>query len=94
MALDGQPGRGSQQQGAPGGPRLAALAHRVGVTLAQQAVDDKTNEMPVAVEGLRHRGREGRSVTREAGLTQRPMAQQIGDAGGAYVRGGTETQPQ
>ena len=41
--------RGSQKQGASGAHLLSALAHHVGVTLAQQAVDDKTNEIPVAL---------------------------------------------
>src|SRR5215471_12542897 len=44
VAIDGKTLRGSQQQGPPGAHLLSALAHRVGLTLAQQAVDDKTNE--------------------------------------------------
>jgi hypothetical protein len=43
IAIDGKTLRGSQKQGAPGVHLLSALAHRVGLTLAQQAVDDKTN---------------------------------------------------
>src|SRR5215468_11297096 len=45
LAIDGKTLRGSQKQGAPGAHLLSALAHRVGLTLAQQAVDDKTNEI-------------------------------------------------
>jgi DDE_Tnp_1-associated len=44
MALDGKTLRGSKKQGAPGTHLLSALAHQVGVTLAQQGVDDKTND--------------------------------------------------
>jgi hypothetical protein len=62
--------------------RLAAFAHRLGVTLAPQAVDDKTHALPVALELLRPRVLEGRIVTRDALLTQRQMAQQIVGAGG------------
>jgi hypothetical protein len=51
VALDGKTLRGSKKQGAPGTPLLVALAHHVGVTLAQHAVDDKTNEN-TAVETL------------------------------------------
>jgi predicted transposase YbfD/YdcC len=94
MALDGKTLRGSQKQGAPGAHLLSALAHRVGVTLAQQAVDDKTNEIPVAVEVLRQLGLQGRSVTMDALLTQRQSAQQIVDAGGDYVMVVKENQPQ
>jgi hypothetical protein len=51
IALDGKTLRGSKKQGAPGTPLLSALAHHVGVTLAQHAVDDTTNEI-TAVEPL------------------------------------------
>jgi hypothetical protein len=94
LALDGKTLRGSQQQGAPGAHLLSALAHRVGVTLTQQAVDDKTNESPVAVEVLRQRVLQGRIVTMDALLTQRQSAQQIVDAGGDSVRVVKEKQPQ
>jgi len=43
--LDGKTLRGSRKQGAPGVHLLSALSHHVGLTLAQQAVSDKTNEM-------------------------------------------------
>jgi predicted transposase YbfD/YdcC len=94
IALDGKTLRGSQKQGAPGAHLLSALAHRVGVTLAQQAVDDKTNEIPVAVEMLRQLVLEGRIVTMDALLTQRQIAQQIVEAGGNYVMVVKENQPQ
>jgi predicted transposase YbfD/YdcC len=94
IALDGKTLRGSQKQGAPGVHLLSALAHRVGVTLAQQAVDDKTNEIPVALEVLRHLVLGGRIVTMDALLTQRQIAQQIVDAGGDYVMVVKENQPQ
>jgi predicted transposase YbfD/YdcC len=94
IAIDGKTLRGSQKQGAPGVHLLSALAHRVGLTLAQQAVDDKTNEIPVAVELLRHLVLEGRIVTMDALLTQRQIAQQIVDAGGDYVMVVKANQPQ
>jgi hypothetical protein len=75
-------------------PLLSALAHRVGVTLAQQAVDDKTNAIPVAMELLRHLVLAGRLVTRDALLTQRQIAQQIVEAGGDYVMVVKANQPQ
>jgi len=93
IALDGKTLRGSKQQGAPGAPRLSALAHRVGFTLAQQAVADTSNEMPAAVELLRHGVLEGRGVTMDALLPQRQLAQQMVEAGGDYVRIVKENQP-
>jgi predicted transposase YbfD/YdcC len=94
IAIDGKTLRGSQQQGAPGVHLLSALAHRLGMTLAQQAVADKTNEIPVALELLRQVILEGRVVTMDALLTQRPIAQQIVAAGGDYVMVVKENQPQ
>ena len=94
IAIDGKTLRGSQKQGAPGVHLLSAFAHRIGLTLTQQSVDDKTNEIPVAVELLRPLVLEGRIVTMDALLTQRPIAQQIVDAGGDYVMVVKENQPQ
>ena len=94
IAVDGKTLRGSQKQGAPGAHRLSALGHRLGLTLAQQAVGDKTNEMPVGLEWLRQVVLEGRVVTMEALLTPRQMAQQIVEAGGDYVMVVKGNQPQ
>jgi hypothetical protein len=94
IAIDGKTLRGSQTQGAPGAHLLSALAHRVGLTLAQQAVDDKTNELPVALDLLRHLVLEGRIITMDALLTQRQMAQHIVAARGDYVMVVKENQPQ
>jgi len=94
IAVDGKTLRGSQKQGAPGAPLLSALGHRLGLTLAQHAVADKTNEMPVVMELLRQVVLEGRVVTMDALLTQRAMAQQIVQAGGDYVMVVKDNQPQ
>jgi predicted transposase YbfD/YdcC len=93
VALDGKTLRGSKKQGAPGTHLLSALAHHVGVTLAQHAVDDKTNEI-TAVETLLHQlVLEGRVMTMDALLTQRHVAQTIVDQGGDYVMIVKENQP-
>jgi predicted transposase YbfD/YdcC len=93
VALDGKTLRGSKKQGAPGTHLLSALAHHVGVTLAQHVVDDKTNEI-TAVEPILHQlVLEGRIVTMGALLTQRPIAQTIVDKGGDYVMIIKENQP-
>jgi predicted transposase YbfD/YdcC len=94
IAVDGKTLRGRQKQGAPGVHLLSALGHRLGVTLAQRAVADKTNEMPVALDLLRQLVLEGRVVTMDALLTQRQIAQQIVEAGGDYVMVVKENQPQ
>ena len=94
IAIDGKTLRGSKKQGAPGAHLLSALAHRIGLTLAQRAVDDKTNEIPVALDLLRHLVLEGRIVTMDALLTQRQIAQHIVAARGDYVMVVKENQPQ
>jgi predicted transposase YbfD/YdcC len=93
VALDGKTLRGSKKQGAPGTHLLSALAHQVGVTLAQHAVDDKTNEITAVETLLHHLVLEGRIVTMDALLTQRQVAQTIVDKGGDYVMIVKENQP-
>ena len=94
IALDGKTLRGSKTQGAPGTHLLSALAHHVGVTLAQHAVDDKTNEITAVETILEQLVLEGRIVTMDALLTQRHVAQTIVDKGGDYVMIVKENQPQ
>lgn len=74
MAIDGKTRRRRKKQGAPSAHRLAALAHRVGLTLMHLAVADQTNEMPIVIALLRHLVRAGRVVTRDALLTPRQIA--------------------
>src|SRR5262247_21830 len=94
IALDGKTLRGSRKQGAPGVHLLSALSHRLGLTLAQQAVDDKTNEITQVETVLRQLVLKDRVVTMDALLTQRHVAQTIVDAGGDYVMIVKDNQPQ
>jgi predicted transposase YbfD/YdcC len=93
VALDGTTLRGSRKQGAPGVPLLSALSHHVGLTLAHQAVADKTHEIPQVETGLRQLVLPGRMLTMDALLTQRQVAQPIGEAGGDSVMLVTDHQP-
>ena len=47
------------------------IAGSLALTLAQQAVDDKTNEIPVALDLLRHMVLEGRIVTTSTSESER-----------------------
>ena len=94
VALDGKTLRGSHKQGAPGVHLLSALSHHVGLTLTQQAVDAKTNEITQVETVLRQIVLKERVVTMDALLTQRHVAQTIVDAGGDYVMIVKENQPQ
>ena len=79
IAIDGKTERGSKKQGAPGTHLLSALSHRLGLTLAQQAVDDKTNEISAIEDLLDVLVLKGRVVTVDALNTQRFVAQTILD---------------
>jgi len=94
VALDGKTLRGSRKQGAPGVHLLSALSHRLGLTLAQQAVDDKTNEITQVEPVLRQLVLKERVVTMDALLTQRHVAQTLVDEGGDDVMTVKEKQPQ
>ena len=93
-AIDGKTLRGSKKQGAPGVHLLSALSHHVGMTLAQVAVDDKSNEITAVESLLSSLVLEGRVITMDALLTQRRIAQQSIDAGGDYVMIVKDNQPQ
>src|SRR4029450_6543269 len=69
-----------QEAGRPWRPAPLGAGAPCRLDTAQQGVDDKTNESPVALDLLRQLVLEGRIVTMDAVLTQRQMAQQIVDA--------------
>ena len=85
VALDGKTLRGSQHQGALNVHLLSALSHRLGLTLGQQAVGDKTNEISHVVPLLHGLVLEGRIFTMDALLTQRAVAETIVAGGGDYL---------
>ncbi len=93
LALDGKALRGSRKQGAPGAHLLSVVSQALGLTVAQAAVGDKTNEIPVAPDVLRELVLTGRVVTMDALLTQREVAQAILDGGGDYLMVAKGNQP-
>lgn len=94
IAIDGKTLRGSRKQGAPGAHLLSAVSHRVGLTLGQVAVDEKTNEIPLAPTLLASLVLKGRVVTMDALLTQREVARAVLAGGGDYLMLVKENQPQ
>ena len=64
---------------------LSALSHRLGITLAQQAVADKSNELFQIEDVLEALLLTSRIVTTDALHTQRYVAQTILDGDGDYV---------
>jgi predicted transposase YbfD/YdcC len=94
IAVDGKTLRGSKQQGAPETHLVSVLAHRAGLTLMQQAVAAKTNELKEVETVLGQIVWTGRIVTMDALLTQRQVAQTMVEAGGDYVMSVKDNQPQ
>jgi len=85
IAMDGKTAKGSLKQGCPISHFLSAVSHKLGLTLAQNGVDAKTNEIGVVSQVLRNLVLEGRVVTMDALLTQREVAKDILAGGGDYV---------
>ncbi|MBA3443041.1 MAG: ISAs1 family transposase [Pyrinomonadaceae bacterium] len=85
VCLDGKTLRGSRKQGARAAHLLSALGQRLGMTLAQVAVDEKTNEIGVVLDLLKELMLKGKVVTCDALLTQREVAHTVTDQGGDYV---------
>jgi predicted transposase YbfD/YdcC len=94
LAVDGKTLRGSKKQGAAETHLLSVLAHHVGLTLTQQAVAAKTNEIKEVETVFGEIVLAGRIVTMDALLTQRQVAQTIVEAGGDYVMIVKDNQPQ
>jgi hypothetical protein len=82
VAIDGKTLRGSKKQGAMDVHLLSAVSHGLGLTLGQQAVDDKTNEITAIQQLLHLLLLEGRVVTMDALLTQKEIATTILEKGG------------
>lgn len=82
LAIDGKTLRGSKQHGALDVHLISVLSHRLGLTLYQQAVSDKTNEIGALPKVLASLVLEGRIVTMDAMHCQRETAQAIVDRGG------------
>jgi len=93
VAVDGKTLCGSQRQGAREAHLLSALSHRLGVVMAQVAVEDQTNEIGQVDDLLAALVLEGRVITADSLLTQREVAQRISDCGGDYVLPVKENQP-
>lgn len=94
ISLDGKTLRGSRKQGASEVHLLSAVSHRLGLTLGQQAVGDKTNEITQVPHLLKELVLAGRVVTGDALLTQRAIAKGIVDQGGDYVLIAKGNQPE
>jgi predicted transposase YbfD/YdcC len=93
-AIDGKSLRGSQKQGALGAHLLSVVSHRLGLTLGQGSVPEKTNEISAVNELLSGLILKGRVITMDALLTQKKVAEAILQRGGHYVMIAKDNQPE
>jgi len=83
-AIDGKEVRGAGAHGSKV-HLLSIVQHRSGITVAQQQIEEKTNEIPMVPELLAGRDLRGKVITLDALNTQRATAQRILDQGGDYL---------
>lgn len=97
FALDGKSARGSFDGLKKAVHLLSLVAHRSGLTLAQNEVPsggaDKTNEHKAALNLLADLVLEGRLITGDAMFCQRDLSRRIIDRGGHYLWTVKENQP-
>ena len=85
VAIDGKSLRGSGSRNHRQTHLLAAVSHELGIPLAECAVSEKTNEVPVSMELLKMFDVTGKVITTDALLTQRRFCQSIIDHHAEYV---------
>ncbi len=84
LAIDGKTLGNSHTEDARRTHLLAAVCHELGVPLAEWAVSEKTNEIPVSIELLKAFDVTGLVITTDALLTQRKFCQEILDRQADY----------
>ena len=85
VSFDGKTIRGAKKRGAKDAHLVEAMVHGPDVVIAQQAVDDKHNEIPTLRSMLKHMVLTGVLVVADAMHTQVDTAQTILDQGGHYL---------
>ena len=85
LAIDGKTLCGSRKQDATITHLLSVVSHQLGITLTQQPVDAKTNEIPIAIEILQALDVSGKILTTDALLTQKDFCQTLREKKADYV---------
>ena len=84
LAIDGKTLGNSHTEDARRTHLLAAVLHELGIPIAECAVSEKTNEIPVSIELLKAFDVTGLVITTDALLTQRKFCQEILDRQADY----------
>ena len=77
IAIDGKTLKGALNEDGSRTHLLSAVLHQGGISIAQQSVSQKTNEIPVARELLKNMPIEGKIITADALHTQKETAELI-----------------
>ena len=85
LAIDGKTLCGSDKQDATITHLLSVVSHQLGITLTQQPVAAKTNEIPVATQILQALDVSGKIITTDALLTQKDFCQTLCEKKANYV---------
>ena len=85
LAIDGKTLCGSRKHDATITHLLSVVSHQLGITLTQQPVDAKTNEIPIAIEILQALDVSGKIITTDALLTQKDFCQTLREKKADYV---------
>ena len=85
VAMDGKSLRGSSGEETHRRHLLAVVSHELGIPLAQCAVSEKTNEVPISTQLLKAFDVSEKVVTTDALLTQRRFCQEVLAADADYA---------
>ena len=85
LAIDGKTLCGSDKHNATIRHLLSVVSHQLGITLTQQPLDAKTNEIPIATEILQALDLSGKILTTDALLTQKKFCQTLCEKKADYV---------
>ena len=85
VAIDGKSLRGTHLEESRRIHLLAAVSHELGIPLAECAVGEKTNEIPVSTQLLKHFDVAGKVITTDALLTQRAFCKELLAADADYA---------
>lgn len=85
LAIDGKALCGSATQKAAIKHLLSVVSHQLGITLRQQAVNAKTNEIPMATQILQTLDIAGKIITTDALLTQKAFCQTLREKNAHYL---------
>ena len=94
IAADGKTLRGSKKQGSEISQLMSVVSQKLGLTLAQESIETKSNEIPKLQEMVKTLELENTVITMDALHTQKQTAQAVIDEGGDYLMIVKENQKQ